>query len=63
MRILPKLDANEEPIHGRFIRHLAAKPYRTKLERGSIDLLPVDFARREKAEAKRARKAAVRRSA
>jgi hypothetical protein len=59
-RMIPKFDANGKKIQGRFVLAGVTKNYRSKLERGSIEL-PGEFARRNKAEAKRRRKADRRR--
>lgn len=58
-RMRPKFDEHGKKIQGRFVLAGVTKSHRSKLERGSI-VLPGEFARRDKAEAKRRRKAARR---
>jgi hypothetical protein len=55
LTLVPKLDAKEKPIQGRFIARLVAKVYTPRVLRGAIEL-PSERTIRTQAEAKRARR-------
>jgi hypothetical protein len=57
--VAPKLDAKGKPVNGRFVVSVKPKGYVPRILRGSIQL-PHEQATRDKAEAKRARKADAR---